>query len=128
LHFGLQLIFDEDAKDSPTQIWIDLYDITRLLSSHRCTVVRDKDGNYVRKYPFAEENYYLKEIQTSTDTAGSDEIKLPIIMYHALLKDPGRQNKYVISPDLFEQDLKYLKAKGYTPVFMKEAIEYVNND
>lgn len=55
LHYGLQLIFDEDAKDSPTQIWIDLYDITRLLSEHRCTVVRnEKTGEYERKYPFKE--------------------------------------------------------------------------
>ena len=35
LHFGMQLIFNEDEKDSPDQIWIDLYAITRLLSSHR---------------------------------------------------------------------------------------------
>ncbi|MFR8072877.1 MAG: M23 family metallopeptidase, partial [Anaerovoracaceae bacterium] len=33
LHFGMQLIFNEDEKDSPDQIWIDLYAITRLLSS-----------------------------------------------------------------------------------------------
>ncbi len=55
LHYGLQLVFDEKAKDSPTQIWIDLYDITRLLSQHRCTVVRNEDtGKYERKYPFKE--------------------------------------------------------------------------
>lgn len=51
LHYGLQLVFDEDAKDSPTQIWIDLYDITRLLSTHRCTVVKNEHtGEYQRKY------------------------------------------------------------------------------
>lgn len=56
LHFGLQLVFDEKAKDSPTQIWINLYDITRLLSTHRCCVIRNEDtGEYERKYPFAEE-------------------------------------------------------------------------
>lgn len=128
LHFGLQLIFDEDAKDSPTQIWIDLYDITRLLSSHRCTVVRNEDGEYERKYPFTEENYYLKKIQTSAKATLADEIELPIIMYHSLLKDPNRQNKYVISPELFERDLKYLKENGYVPVFIKDVIEYVNDD
>lgn len=127
LHFGLQLVFDEDAKDSPTQIWIDLYDITRLLSAHRCTVVKNEDGSYERKYLFVEENYYLSEMQASAETADSDELKLPIVMYHALLRDPGRQNKYVISPELFEDDLKYLSARGYTPVFMKEVIDYVNN-
>lgn len=55
LHYGLQLVFDEKAKDSPTQIWIDLYDITRLLSEHRCTVVRNEEtGEYERKYLFKE--------------------------------------------------------------------------
>lgn len=61
LHFGLQLVFDEAAKDSPTQIWIDLYDITRLLSAHRCTVVRNEEtGTFQRKYPFIEETSVLQ--------------------------------------------------------------------
>lgn len=129
LHYGLQLIFDEDAKDSPTQIWIDLYDITKLLSSHKCTVIRDDDsGHYKRKYPFSEGNYYLNEKQASAEITTANEIELPIIMYHALLKDPSRQNKYVISPKLFEKDLIYLKEKGYTPVFMKDVISYVEGD
>lgn len=126
LHFGLQLVFEEDAKDSPTQIWIDLYALTRLLSEHRCTVVRDEEsGEYTRKYPFIEENYYLKELQASAATTSADEIELPILMYHGLLKDPKHQNRYVISPELFEKDLQYIQKKGYTPVFMKEVIAFV---
>ncbi|NLD19921.1 MAG: polysaccharide deacetylase family protein [Clostridiales bacterium] len=126
LHFGLQLIFEEDAKDSPTQIWIDLFDIARLLSTHRCTVVEDKKTHeYKRKYPFIEDNYYLNEIQTSVPTTNSKEVELPVLMYHSLLKDPSRQNQYVVSPDLFEKDLKYIKDKGYTTVFMKDVIDYV---
>ena len=129
LHFGLQLVFDEEAKDSPTQIWIDLYDITKLLSAHRCTVIKNETtGEYERKYPFIEENYYLKEQQASAQTATADELELPIIMYHALLKDPKRQNQYVVSPELFEEDLKHLKKKGYTPVFMKEVIAFVEEE
>lgn len=31
LHFGIQLIFDESQKDGVNQIWIDVYDIVRLL-------------------------------------------------------------------------------------------------
>ena len=31
LHVGLQLIFDESQKDSPNEIWINLYNITKLL-------------------------------------------------------------------------------------------------
>ena len=40
-------------------------------------------------------------------------IQLPIIMYHGILKDTKRQGKYVISPELLESDMKYLKENGY---------------
>lgn len=52
-------------------------------------------------------------------------IKLPIIMYHGVLKDTSRQGKYVISPELLESDMKYLQENGYTPVFMQDVIDYV---
>jgi len=126
LHYGLQLVFDEDAKDSPTQIWIDIYNITKLLSKHRCTVVRKENGNYERKYLFAEENHYLKETQASS-SAEQDEIKLPIIMYHSILRENKSNNKYIVSPDTFENDLKYIYGKGYTPVFMRDVINFVNS-
>lgn len=126
LHWGMQLIFDEDAKDSPTQIWIDLYSITRLLSSHRCTVIKDHNtGEYQRKYPFVEENHYLKEMQASAKMSQATEIQLPIIMYHSILKSNKNNSKYIVSPELLEQDIKYIKKKGYTPVFMKEVIAFV---
>jgi murein DD-endopeptidase MepM/ murein hydrolase activator NlpD len=51
LHFGLQLIFDESQKECLSEIWIDVYDIVRLLSSHKSTVVRTKDG-WKRMYNF----------------------------------------------------------------------------
>ena len=126
LHLGMQLIFDEDAKDNPTQIWIDLYSITKLLSSHRSTVVRQNDGQYQRKYPFSEGNYYLNELQANTAVTHENQIELPILMYHSMLKDPVKQSQYIVSPDLFEKDLQYIRKKGYTPVFMKEVIDYVN--
>ncbi len=51
LHFGIQLIFEESQKECLSEIWIDPYDIVRLLHSHRSTVVRTDTG-FVRKYPF----------------------------------------------------------------------------
>lgn len=48
-----------------------------------------------------------------------------ILMYHSLLKDPARQGKYVVSPDLFESDLKYLKENGYSFVKMQDLINFV---
>ncbi len=47
LHFGLQLIFDESQKECNSEIWIDVYDIVRLLSEHRCTI-----QNGQRVYPY----------------------------------------------------------------------------
>ena len=51
LHFGLQLIFDESQKECLSEIWINVYDIVRLLSRHRSTIVKTKDG-YKRLYNY----------------------------------------------------------------------------
>ena len=60
--------------------------------------------------------------ETTTDT---DSVKLPVIMYHSLLKDEKLQNDYTVSPTLFENDLKYLTENGYTTVVVKDLIDYV---
>ncbi len=51
LHFGMQLIFDESQKECLSEIWIDCYDIVRLLDSHRCSLKRTEAG-WERVYPF----------------------------------------------------------------------------
>ena len=51
LHFGMQLIFDESQKECLSEIWIDVYDIVRLLSRHRSSVVKTQDG-YKRLYNY----------------------------------------------------------------------------
>lgn len=53
------------------------------------------------------------------------EVKLPVIMYHSILSSPSRCGTYVISPQEFEADLKYLQANGYTAVTVQDLIEYV---
>ena len=55
----------------------------------------------------------------------ADSEKLPIIMYHSLLRDEKLQNDYTISPTLFENDLKYLTENGYTTVVVKDLTDYV---
>lgn len=55
----------------------------------------------------------------------SDAVKLPVIMYHSVLTDKSSQNDYVVSPDLFESDLKYFKDNGYTAVTVNDLIDYV---
>lgn len=51
LHFGMQLVFDESQKECLSEIWIDVYDIVRLLSSHRSSVQKDEKG-WHRVYPY----------------------------------------------------------------------------
>lgn len=53
LHFGMQLVFEEDQKECNSEIWIDVYNIVRLLNEHRSTVEKTAEG-WQRKYPFVE--------------------------------------------------------------------------
>lgn len=53
LHFGMQLVFDEKQKECNSEIWIDVYDIVRLLSNHRSCVKKTKNG-WTRAYPFVD--------------------------------------------------------------------------
>lgn len=75
-----------------------------------------------------------------TDSAGADnaiqavisksemtETELPIIMYHSILESPKKSSPYIISPKLLEEDLKYIKKAGYTPVVMKDVISFVED-
>ncbi len=51
LHFGMQLIFDESQKECLSEIWIDVYDIVRLLNEHRSSIRKTQDG-WERVYPY----------------------------------------------------------------------------
>jgi len=51
LHFGIQLVFDESQKECASEIWIDPYQIVRLLSEHRSSLRKD-DGEWQRAYPY----------------------------------------------------------------------------
>ena len=51
LHFGLQLVFDESQKECNSEIWIDVYNIVRLLYAHRSSLQKTADG-WQRVYPY----------------------------------------------------------------------------
>ena len=53
LHFGLQLVFDESQKECNSEIWVDVYDVVRLLSGHRSSIVKTADG-WKRLYPYTD--------------------------------------------------------------------------
>ena len=55
LHIGLQLIFDESQKNCQSEIWIDVFPITKLLAKNRSTVKKDEQTKeYSRVYGFHE--------------------------------------------------------------------------
>ena len=51
LHFGMQLIFEESQKECLSEIWINVYDIVKLLHQHRSSVQKTAEG-WERVYPF----------------------------------------------------------------------------
>ena len=53
LHFGLQLVFDESQKECNSEIWIDVYDLVRLLGNHRSSVIKTAEG-WQRMYPYVD--------------------------------------------------------------------------
>ncbi|MBE5817133.1 MAG: polysaccharide deacetylase family protein [Clostridiales bacterium] len=55
----------------------------------------------------------------------SEGIKVPIIMYHSILKYPTSGDKYTVTPYQLEEDIKYILDKGYTPIPPSRLIKYV---
>ena len=53
LHYGIQLVFDESQKECLSEIWIDPYDIVRLLHNHRSSLQKSRTG-WERVYPFVD--------------------------------------------------------------------------
>ena len=53
LHFGMQLVFDESQKECNSEIWVDVYNLVRLLSTHRSSFIK-KNGEWTRSYPFVD--------------------------------------------------------------------------
>ena len=51
LHFGMELVFDESQKECNSEIWIDVYDLVRLLSAHRASYQRS-EGTWKRLYDY----------------------------------------------------------------------------
>ncbi len=64
--------------------------------------------------------------RTSVQTiAPADKgVRVPILMYHSILKHPSG-GKYIVTPSAFEEDLKYLRDNGYTAIVFQDLIDYV---
>ena len=53
LHFGMELVFDESQKECNSEIWVDVYQIVRLLASHRSSLQKGENG-WQRVYPYVD--------------------------------------------------------------------------
>lgn len=54
-----------------------------------------------------------------------DSVRLPIIMYHGILKDSKYRGKYIVSPQTFESDICFLQKNGYETVGVSDVVDYV---
>lgn len=64
-------------------------------------------------------------IDRVTNAPTDDAIKVPIIMYHSILKEKNRQGQYVIDPADLEADFKNIKEMGFNAIVMKDLLDYV---
>lgn len=62
-----------------------------------------------------------------TVTAEDPGVRVPVIMYHAVMDDASRLGKYVISPEEIESDFKWLSENGYTAILSEDLINYTEN-
>lgn len=51
LHFGIELVFDESQKESNNEIWINVYNLVKILKRNRVTVIKNLETKeYHRVY------------------------------------------------------------------------------
>lgn len=53
-------------------------------------------------------------------------VPVPILMYHSIYEESG--NKFVLSPKVLEEDLKYLKDNGFETVLITDLIAYAEDN
>ena len=60
-------------------------------------------------------------------TKTMEPVEMVVLMYHSVNSKESRSNDYVITPNAFEADLKYIKDNGYTTVTMVDIISFVED-
>lgn len=65
--------------------------------------------------------------RTETVSADGTSYKVPVLMYHSVCKNSRVHSDYLISPEKFEEDIRYLKANGYTAIFTADIVNFVKD-
>ncbi len=68
-------------------------------------------------------NFYFQAMPQKQNL-NPEERKLPILMYHMILKNPHKENKFIISEKTFEEDLKYIKSNGFQTILIADLIAF----
>lgn len=61
-------------------------------------------------------------------SAESAALRLPVVMYHDISRDPAQWGPYVVSEAEFEADLRWLRAHGYETVSVQNLLDWENGD
>ncbi len=67
---------------------------------------------------FASQNCFSSNVE--------EDIFLPVIMYHSIVDDTSKISDYTVTPEIVENDLKFIKEKGFNTVTTEDVINYVN--
>ncbi|MBQ8525603.1 MAG: polysaccharide deacetylase family protein [Clostridia bacterium] len=69
-------------------------------------------------------------LRTGSTAVFNEEEQIPLVavMYHSFSKDMSKCGDYVIPPELFENDIKYLIAEGFSFVDTRDITDYCKND
>ena len=57
-----------------------------------------------------------------------EEVRLPLVMYHHILADKAGCGDYVITPEMLESDLIYLRDRGYTAVGVEDVLRWLDGE
>lgn len=69
----------------------------------------------------------LRQGGTAPAFGVQEGVRVPILMYHSILKDSARQGKYVVSPAVLAADLDALQQRGYETVTVSDLLAYVQD-
>ena len=66
----------------------------------------------------------LLSFPASAEEQEPEAVRLPIVMYHHISKDPARWNEYVVSADEFAADMDYLASHGWQSVSVRQLLDW----
>lgn len=70
---------------------------------------------------------YLDPQTRAVLAPAEDTVSVPVVMYHHICESSSRWGDYVISPEQFEDDLRFLSERGYQTVTPAQVLDFVES-